>query len=103
MVASGNAGSLKETIFPQVNVPGRFDSGVSLLQGDDNSHNSDEDGSVKSGHNLLQKEASKLLEIQKAVGFSFELEDREVCDRMVEDELRDRVQKVGREQTIGDQ
>jgi hypothetical protein len=99
----GNAGSLKETIFPQVNVPGRFDSGVSLLQRDDNSHNSDEDGSVKSGHNLLQKEASKLLEIQKAVGFSFELEDREVCDRMVEDELHDRVQKVGREQTIGDQ
>jgi hypothetical protein len=51
----------------------------------------------------LQKEASKLLEIQKSVDFSFELEEMEVCERMVADELRDREQKVVREQTIGDQ
>jgi hypothetical protein len=39
----------------------------------------------------------KLLAIQKSVCFSFEMEDMEVCNKMVGDELRDRAQKVGRE------
>ncbi|WJX78447.1 hypothetical protein P8452_61671 [Trifolium repens] len=102
-VEGGAEVSLNAASITQVIVPATLDSGVVLLQGNDNSLNSDEDGSAKSGQRLLQKEASKLLEIQKSVDFSFELEDMEVCERMVADELRDREQKVVREQTIGDQ
>jgi hypothetical protein len=45
----------------------------------------------------LQREAEKLLVIQKTVGFSFEVEDRVVCNKMMEDEIRDRAQKLERE------
>jgi hypothetical protein len=99
----GDEDNIEAAAIPQVTEPVILGSGVLLLQGDENSINSDEQGSAKSGQRLLQKEASKLLQIQKSVGFSFELEDQEVCDRMVENELRDRAQKVVREQTIVDQ
>ncbi|KAK2426552.1 hypothetical protein QL285_025211 [Trifolium repens] len=82
---------------------GVLPSGVDLLVGEVNAHVSDSEGTTANGDIILQREAAKLLGIQKTVGFSFELADKEVCDKMIMDELRDRAQKVEREQVNGDQ
>ncbi|MCH81539.1 hypothetical protein A2U01_0002328, partial [Trifolium medium] len=78
-------------------------SGVDLLLMEDGSKTPISPESLVYGEVLLQNEAAKLLEIQKTVGFTFEVEDRDVCEKMVEDELRDRAQKVERETVNGDQ
>jgi hypothetical protein len=83
--------------------PGIMSSGVNLLVGVDNSPASGASGPDAIGNGALHLEASKLLAIQKSVGFSFQVEDSEVCAKMMEDELRDRAQKVEREQANGDQ
>jgi hypothetical protein len=72
-------------------------SGAALLVGDDNSQGSNSEGEAVNGDMALQREAEKLLVIQKTVGFSFEVEDRVVCNKMMEDEIRDRAQKLERE------
>ncbi|KAK2375108.1 hypothetical protein QL285_076019 [Trifolium repens] len=72
-------------------------SGAALLVGDDNSQGSNSEGETVNGDMALQREAKKLLVIQKTVGFSFEVEDRVVCNKMMEDEIRDRAQKLERE------
>jgi hypothetical protein len=78
-------------------------SGVNLLLGVDMSPVSDLSGTGAIGDSVLQREASKLMAIQKSVGFSFEVDDSEVRAKLVVDELRDRAQKVEREQVNGDQ
>ncbi|MCH79641.1 LINE-1 reverse transcriptase like, partial [Trifolium medium] len=83
-----------EEIQPQLRIPVSSSSGVDLLLTEDNSQVQIPRDSSINGDILLQREASKLLEIQKTVGFSFDMEDRVVCDKMVEDELRDRAHKV---------
>ncbi|MCH79581.1 hypothetical protein A2U01_0000333 [Trifolium medium] len=90
-------------VEPVFRAPVSGSSGVDLLLGDDVSQVQDSIDPMEKGDGLLQKEASKLLGIQKTVGFSFEMEDTVVCDKMVEDELRDRAHKVEREIVDGDQ
>jgi hypothetical protein len=90
----------ESTLVRQQEVGG---SGVEALLREENSQNSEVQETGKIAENLLLKEASTLLGIQKAVGFTFEMEDNEVCDKMIADELRDRAQKVEREQVNGDQ
>jgi hypothetical protein len=84
-------------------VQGASPSGAVLLVRDENSQNSCPVESQVNDQSPLQREASKLLEIQKAVGFSFALQDNEVCEKLVADELRDRAQKVDRETVNVDQ
>jgi hypothetical protein len=90
----------ESTLVRQQEVGG---SGVEALLREENSQNSEVQETGKIAENLLLKEASTLLGIQKVVGFTFEMEDNEVCDKMIADELRDRAQKVEREQVNGDQ
>jgi hypothetical protein len=78
-------------------VEGAFNSGVGLLVRDENSQGSNPSETPVQGDVLIQREAAKLLVIQKSVGFSFDLDDTEVCEKMVEDEKRDRAQKMERE------
>jgi hypothetical protein len=93
-------GGIEEEVSSQARI---MSSGVNLLVGMENSPASDTSRPGVNTNGVLQLEASKLLAIQKSVGFSFEVEDKEVCAKMVEDELRDRAQKVEREQQNGDQ
>ncbi|MCI33099.1 hypothetical protein A2U01_0054315, partial [Trifolium medium] len=94
---------IDEEVDPSCRTPLSTPSGMNLLLLEDGSKTPISPESLVYGEILLQKEASKLLEIQKSVGFTFEGEDREVCGKMVEDELRDRAQKVDRELVNGDQ
>ncbi|MCH92509.1 hypothetical protein A2U01_0013449 [Trifolium medium] len=88
-------------VVPQLRVSSS--SGLQFLMGEEESQVPVSPEAVVTKEDLLQNEASKLLGIQKTVGFSFDEEDKEVCDKMVEDELRDRAQKLDRETVIGDQ
>jgi hypothetical protein len=50
-----------------------------------------------------RREAEKILEIQKQVGFSFTLNDDKVLNVLIEEETKDRDVKRVREQSNGDQ
>jgi hypothetical protein len=50
-----------------------------------------------------RREAEKILEIQKQVGFSFTLNDDKVLNVLIEEETKDRAVKRVREQSNGDQ
>jgi hypothetical protein len=93
-------GGIEEEVSSQARI---MSSGVNLLVGVENSPASDTSRPGVNTNGVLQLEASKLMAIQKSVGFSFQVEDSEVCAKMMEDELRDRAQKVEREQANGDQ
>jgi hypothetical protein len=95
-----------EEVVSRPEATGVLPSGFELLIREENNQNSQNSGAAEPiaiGESLLKNEAVKLLGIQKSVGFTFEVEDKEVCDRMIVDELRDRAHKEERETVIVNQ
>jgi hypothetical protein len=96
--------NLEPSINPVVSCSGLTpSSGLKLLILSDSSMVEETPVAAGDGDCLLRTEAVKLLEIQKRVGFTFELADDETTNQLIEQENGDRAKKLLWEQRNSDQ